>query len=66
MTEKKSYEAIIEVQMPGQTKTNGYKIIVHDADGLVDATQKAIAEWKSRTDPKDVRVKEIVPVVTAS
>jgi len=59
---KKTYEAIFDVIMPGQTRATQYKIIVHEND-LVSATKTALSEWEMRTEPKDVRVKEITKLV---
>ena len=61
---KKTYEAIFDVTMPGQTRSTSYKIIVHEND-LVAATKTALLEWQTRTEPKDVRVKEITKIQVA-
>ena len=63
--ELKKYEWIIKTQMPGQSKENEYKILV-SADDPVDAIMKGTEEWKRATEPRDVRVKEISKVMTAS
>lgn len=55
----KRFETIFDVIMPGAARTTNYKIVV-DAENPVDAMSKGIAEWKTRTEPRDVRVKEIV------
>ena len=60
----KRFETIFDVLMPGQTRTTNYKIVV-DAENPVDAMSKCMTEWKSRTEPRDVRVKEI-PMVTTN
>jgi hypothetical protein len=51
--------------MPGQIKENEYCIKVK-ADNPIDAQIKATEEWKKVTEPRDVRVKEISAVMTAS
>jgi len=61
---KKTYEASFDVMMPGQTRATVYKIIVHEQD-LVSATKTALSEWQMRTEPKDVRVKEITKIQVA-
>ena len=54
------YEADIVVQMPGNAKPSTYRIPVKAGDP-VEATARAIDEWKTRTEPCDVRVKKITP-----
>jgi hypothetical protein len=66
MNDKKTYEVIIEAVIPGNSKATQHKIIVKDASDLADAIQKGTTEWKAKTEPRDVRVKEIQPVVVAS
>lgn len=63
--ELRKYEWIIKTKMPGQAKENEYKIVVA-ADDPVDAIMKGTEEWKRATEPRDVRVKEIEKVMTAS
>lgn len=63
--EQKKYEWTVRVQMPGQAKENEYRIVVA-ADDPAMATLAGIDEWKRATDPRDVRVKEIAKVMTAS
>ena len=54
----KDYEATFDVLMPGNAKATSYKITVQ-ASEPIEAMAKAIDEWKKRTEPSDVRVKEI-------
>jgi hypothetical protein len=63
--ELKEYEAIFRQKMPGQVKENEYVIKVK-ADNPIDAQIKATEEWKKIVEPRDVRVKEIAAVMTAS
>ncbi len=63
--ELKKYEAIFRQKMPGQVKENEYTIRV-SADNPIDAQIKATEEWKKVTEPRDVRVKEVESVMTAS
>ena len=64
---EKEYEATFDVVMPGNTKPSAYKIAVK-ASEPIEAMAKAIDEWKQRTEPSDVRVKEIkqTPIKVAS
>lgn len=63
--ELKEYETIFRQKMPGQVKENEYVIRVK-ADNPIDAQVKATEEWKKITEPRDVRVKEVTAVMTAS
>lgn len=63
--ELKEYEAIFRQKMPGQVKENEYVIKVK-ADNPIDAQIAATTEWKKIVEPRDVRVKEIAAVMTAS
>ena len=58
MTDKKTYEAIIRVRMPGRAKDEDYKIPV-EADDPTEAQMKATDAWIAATKIRDIRVKEI-------
>ena len=56
--DQKKYEAEFTVLMPGNAKASTYRISVLAGDPI-EATARAIDEWKTKTEPRDVRVKEI-------
>jgi ribosomal protein S16 len=63
--ESYKYEGTIRLVLPGNSKESEYKIVVA-ADNPAEAATKFIEEWKRATEPRDVRVKEISKVITAS
>ena len=54
----KDYEATFDMLIPGNQKSTSHRIVVQ-AGEPIEAMAKAIDEWKTRTDPTDVRIKEI-------
>ena len=63
--ELRKYDWSTKVKMPGQVKETEYHITVA-ADDRFEADIKGTEEWKRATEPRDVRVKEIEKVMTAS
>lgn len=59
------YDVIFRVKLPGRDKEADYIIRVA-ANDPIDAQTKGIEEWKHVTAPRDVRVKEVAKVMTAS
>ena len=65
--ELRKYEVIYPIVMPGNSKSNDYKIIV-EAINPADALVKAEELWRQKTDPtdfQDIRIKEIAPIKVA-
>ena len=56
--ELKDYEAEFTMVLPGNAKASVHKIHVAAYEPIV-AIAKAIDEWKARTEPRDVRVREV-------
>ena len=54
------YGADITVLMPGNQKPSTYHIEVGAAEPI-EATARALEEWKTRTEPRDVRVRKLDP-----
>lgn len=64
-SKKRKYTVAITVKLPGNTKATTYDILT-DAIGTIDAIANAQKEWRNATEPRDIHVKEIEDVITAS
>ena len=62
--ELKEYEAEFTLVLPGNVKPTTHKIRV-TAFEPIEATAAAIDQWKTRTEPRDVRVREVQKKDTA-
>ena len=63
--ELRKYEGTVRIIMPGNSKVSEYPIFVQ-ANDPAEAMQKISEEWKQATEPRDVRVREVAKVMTAS
>jgi fatty acid-binding protein DegV len=65
MTEQdKTYEAVVEVLLPSNSKSTAYKLAVRAGDPI-EAMAKAIDEWNAAVIARDIRIREVSPVIVA-
>jgi len=63
--ELKKYEVVFRMKIPGNVKEADYTITV-GANNPEEAQRNGIDVWKQETDPRDIRVREVAKVITAS